>query len=150
MIRLQTTLTTMERRPMKLLTLKWWFSLAVLACVVLAGGWASAQNAQGLAAVGAIDPSNGYPRWYLDRNGVQLGQCLDTTNPADPCALAGTFPNPNQPIVFPTNFPDELFDWRATAVISVIGGGTGKAVLVMALHGPFGVATGTAADCKGA
>src|SRR5437867_4665348 len=64
--------------------LKWCISLAVVACVIFAAGGAFAQNAQGLAAVGAIDPANGYPRWYLDRNGLQLGQCLDAANPADP------------------------------------------------------------------
>ena len=61
-------------------TLKRWIYLAVMvsAAVVgswaLTGSWASAQDAQGLAAVGAIDPANGYPRWYMDRTGLQLGQ----------------------------------------------------------------------------
>src|SRR5437867_13226965 len=129
--------------------MKWWISLTVVACVMLTAALASAQQAQGLTAVGAPDPANGYPKWYIDRNGVQLAPCLVT--PADdPCALAGTFPNPAAPIVFPTNFPDELFYWRATAVISGIGGGTGKAVLVMALEGAFGGATGTAPDGNGA
>ena len=53
--------------------MKWWLSLAVIACITLTGGLASAQNAQGLAAVGAIDPANGFPRWYMDKNGLQLG-----------------------------------------------------------------------------
>src|SRR5437667_1599925 len=132
------------------LTLKWCLSLAVLACVVFAAGWASAQNAQGLAAVGAINPANGYPRWYLDKNGLQLGQCLDAANPADPCVLAGTFPNPAQPISFPNNFPDEFFYWRTTADIANIGGVGGRALLVMSTQGGFGGATGTAADGPGA
>src|SRR3989441_1940123 len=129
--------------------LKWWISLAVIACVMLTAGWASAQQASGLTAVGAPDPANGYPKWYMDGNGLQLGQCLVT--PADdPCALAGTFPNPAAPIVFPTNFPDEFFYMRATARIDGIGGGIGRADLGYALQGALGGATGTAADGAGA
>src|SRR2546422_1012879 len=129
--------------------LKWWLSLAVIACITLTGGLASAQNAQGLAAVGAIDPANGYPRWYMDRNGLQLGQCLDAANPADPCVLVGTFPNPNQPISFPDNFPDEFFSWRTTADINNIGGVGGRGLLVMSTQAGFGGGTGTAADGAG-
>ena len=128
--------------------LKWWISLTVVACVMLTASLASAQQASGLTAVGAPDPANGYPKWYMDGNGLQLGQCLVT--PADdPCALAGTFPNPAAPIVFPTNFPDEFFYMRATARIDGIGG-VGRADLGYALEGAFGGATGTAADGAGA
>src|SRR2546425_332865 len=130
--------------------LKWCISLAVVACVIFAAGGAFAQNTQGLAAVGAIDPANGYPRWYLDKNGLQLGQCLDAANPADPCVLAGTFPNPGQPISFPNNFPDEFFYWRTTTTINNIGNVGGRALLVMSTQGGFGGATGTAADGAGA
>ena len=84
--------------------LKWWLSLAVIACITLTGGLASAQNAQGLAAVGAIDPANGFPRWYMDKNGLQLGQCLDTSV-IDPCAVIPELPDPTQPVIFNTNFP---------------------------------------------
>src|SRR5437899_3824421 len=129
--------------------LKWWISLTVVACVMLTASLASAQQASGLTAVGAPDPANGYPKWYMDGNGLQLGECLVT--PADdPCALAGTFPNPAAPIVFPTNFPDEFFYMRATARIDGIGGGIGRADLGYALEGAFGGATGTAADGAGA
>src|SRR3989441_948775 len=117
---------------------------------MFAAGGAFAQNAQGLAAVGAIDPANGYPRWYLDKNGLQLGQCLDAANPADPCVLAGTFPNPGQPISFPDNFPDEFFYWRTTTTINNIGNVGGRALLVMSTQAGFGGATGTAADGAGA
>ena len=129
--------------------MKWWISLTIVACVMLTAALASAQQAQGLTAVGAPDPANGYPKWYIDRNGVQLAPCLVT--PADdPCALAGTFPNPAAPIVFPTNFPDEFFYMRATARIDGIGGGVGRADIGYALEGAFGGATGTAADGAGA
>ena len=115
---------------MKAVALKWWISLAVIACIGLASGVAFAQNGQGLAAVGAISPANPFPRWYMDRSGLQLGQCLDTTNPADPCVLgivAGSpapnvLPNPALPLSFPGNFPTEFFYWRATATITGVGG----------------------------
>src|SRR5438132_4151785 len=137
--------------------LKWWLSLAVIACITLTGGLASAQNAQGLPAVGAIDPANGYPRWYMDRTGLQLGQCLDTTSPADPCVMgvvAGSpappaIPNPGAPVSFPDNFPDEFFYWRTTADINNIGGVGGRGLLVMSTQAGFGGGTGTAADGAG-
>src|SRR3989442_3808206 len=134
---------------MKPNALKWWISLAVIACVVFTGGLSYAQQAQGLTAVGAPDPANGYPKWYMDGNGLQLAPCLVT--PADdPCALAGTFPNPAAPIVFPTNFPDEFFYLRATARIDGIGGGLSRADPRYALEGAFRGATGTPADRAGA
>src|SRR2546430_1756972 len=110
--------------------LKWWLSLAVIACITLTGGLASAQNAQGLAAVGAIDPANGYPRWYMDRTGLQLGQCLDPTNPADPCVMGvvegrqapPAIPNPGEPHFIPDNFPDKHFYWVTSAHIARPGG----------------------------
>src|SRR5213594_3641347 len=84
--------------------------LAVFVCLVFTGAWASAQQAAGLSAVGAVDPANGYPKWYMDGNGLQLGQCLVTTA-ADPCGLlaVAAIPNPGAAISFPGNFPDEFF-----------------------------------------
>jgi len=94
----------------------------------------------------------------MDRTGLQLGQCLDTTSPADPCVMgvvAGSpappaIPNPGAPLSFPDNFPDEFFYWRTTADIANIGGVGGRAVLVMSTQAGFGGATGTAADGAGA
>src|SRR5206468_12654809 len=125
--------------------------LAVMVCVILTGGWAYAQQAAGLSAVGGVDPANGYPKWYIDGNGLQLAPCLDTTV-ADPCGLlaGAAIPNPAAPISFPTNFPDEVFYLRLTAKITGIGGGSGVATLVNALEGAFGGPTGTAADGAGA
>ena len=130
--------------------------LAVIACIVFASGRASAQAAQGLAAVGAVDPANGYPKWYQDKNGLQLTACLDTTTPdpllggADLCGLVAGGAIPAGPVVFPTNFPDEFFYFLLNGRIDGIGGGTGRAILVNALEGAFGGPTGTAADGAGA
>jgi len=134
---------------MKAGALKWWISFAVIACIALMDSVAFAQNGQGLAAVGAPSPANPYPRWYMDRSGLQLGQCLDTTNPPDGCALVagGGIPNPAAPISFPNNFPDEFFYWRTTADITGIGGnGANRARIVLSTQGGFGGPTLTAAD----
>src|ERR1043166_2260859 len=53
-------------------------------------------------------------------------------------------------VVFPTNFPNEAFYNRATARISGIGGGAGRADLGIAVEGAFGGATGTVSDGKAA
>src|SRR6058998_3984313 len=126
--------------------LKWVISLVVALCVMVPTGLAFAQAA-GLSAVGAPDPANGFPKWYIDKNGLQLAPCLDN-NAADPCGLiaAGALPNPALPVVFPTNFPNEVFYNRATARIDGIGGGAFRADLGIALEGAFGGATGTVAD----
>src|SRR5256712_2974204 len=140
----------MEKTRMKPSALKWWISLAVIACVALSAGSAFAQAA-GLSAVGAPDPAHGFPKWYIDNNGLQLAPCLDN-NAADPCGLvaAGALPNPAAPVVFPTNFPNEVFYNRATARISGIGGGASRADLGIALEGAFGGATLTVADGRAA
>src|SRR5262245_33355084 len=135
--------------------------LAVIACIALTAGRASAQAAAGLAAVGAVDPANGYPKWYQDKNGLQLTACLDTTTPdpilggADLCGLiaAGALPNPAAPVSFtsvPPNFPDEFFYFRLLGRIKGIGaGGVGVATLVNGLEGAVGGPTGTVADGAG-
>ena len=134
---------------MKAVALKWWISLAVIAGFALTGGLAFAQNGQGLAAVGAISPANPFPRWYTDRGGLQLGACLDTTNPPDACALiaGGALPNPAAPVSFPGNFPGEVFYWRTTVDIAGVGGNAAnRARLVLSTQGGFGGPTLTPAD----
>jgi len=116
----------------------------------LAADSAIAQQARGLSAVWLPNVANGYPRWYQDWRGLRLEPCLDTT-PDDPCGvIAGGLPNPEEPVVFPTNFPDEFFYMRATARIDGIGGGGFRADLGMALQGGFGGPTRTAVDGTGA
>src|SRR6266581_9220195 len=136
----------MDMETTRMNALKWWISLAIVLCIALPAGLAFAQAA-GLAAVGAPDPAHGFPKWYLDKNGLQLAPCLDA-GAADPCGLiaAAALPNPALPVVFPTNFPNEVFYNRATARIDGIGGGAFRADLGIALEGAFGGATGTVTD----
>jgi len=102
---------------------------------------------QGLAAVGPIDPANGFPQFYQDKAGLSLAPCLDTTTPGDPCVLAGTIPNPTQPITFPGNFPEEFFYAAADATIQPFAGvATARAILTLRMEGAFGNAAGTVAN----
>ncbi len=102
-----------------------------------------------LQAAGPVDPSNGFPQFYRDANGVALQQCLaDATGFADPfCTLVAaakgvTIFNASAPIHFPDNFPQEVFYWTATS--RTINGDlivgqhlTGRATLTLALEGAF-------------
>ena len=126
--------------------------VAVVAAVALAGtGIAAAVAAapppahgggtKGLKRVGPIDESNGFPLWYEDTNGVKLELCLD---PADTNCIMGDVPNPDLPVKFPDNFPDEAF-WSA-AEASLDAGGGEKALLVTAVEAAFGSADGLPAE----
>src|ERR1044072_5475336 len=104
-------------------------------------------QAQGLATVGPTDPGNGYPQYYQDKGGLALEPCLANTAVGDPCAIAADVPIPGQPIVFPTNFPDEFFNWTANERIRPLAGSNNfRADLTLALEGAFGGATGGGAD----
>jgi hypothetical protein len=118
-------------------------AIVLAAASSLGAGEAFAQ-AQGLAAVGPVDPGNGYPQFYQDKAGQALEQCLDIVTPGDPCGLLllGSV-NPKLPIVFPTNFPNEWFYWMASSRVLDVGGGKGRANVIMALEGAFGNAAGT-------
>src|SRR2546425_11689987 len=102
---------------MKRLKLTWWITLAVMACVVLTGGVASAQNGQGLSAGGAISTANTFPRWYMDKNGLQLSQGLNITAPTEPGVLGigpgspapNGLPKPPRPPAFTAHLPNEFF-----------------------------------------
>ena len=71
-----------------------------------------AQAPVGLREVGPTDPSQGFPQYYGDANGLRLRLCQDP----NVCFFA--LPNPAAPLRFPTsptdplaNYPDEQFYW---------------------------------------
>ena len=83
------------------------------------------------AALNAVDPgpylaANGFfPAWYQDTNGVALDLCLSpaVSINGSMCVLLpnpGIF-DPAEPILFPSNFPDESFWFTADA--SIVAGG---------------------------
>ncbi|WP_432571081.1 hypothetical protein [Kineococcus sp. SYSU DK005] len=83
----------------------------------------TATNPDKLVARGAVDTTTGFPAWYQDSKGTRLELCLDATNPF--CGfLPGDVPDPEAPVVFPENFPEEAFYFLAGSSLNLPGGGT--------------------------
>lgn len=77
----------------------------------------------------------GFPRWYVekDNRALKVDLCVDTKNPL---CLAAPLPNPDAPVSFPDNFPDEAFQQTTEAETTTIPGGA-KALLVLATEAAF-------------
>src|SRR3954454_13467940 len=75
------------------------------------------QRQGSLASFGPL-MDNGFPTSYKDSHAVRLG---GRTTPADPLrAAAASDPyDPDQPVSFPDNFPDEFFYQLASAKVPV-------------------------------
>ncbi|APR76729.1 Chitinase [Minicystis rosea] len=87
-----------------------------------------------LIAVGPINPLGGFPSWYKDEQQTRLELCLGGNDPL--CGFAaGDIPNPNAPISFPNNFPEEAFYMQATTRMNTTG--TRRATTVLALEAAF-------------
>lgn len=86
-------------------------------------------------ATGYPPETGGFPRWYLEKNnrGLKLDICVDPNNPL---CLAAPLPNPDAPISFPDNFPEEAFWWTTEALTTTTPGGA-KALLVLATEAAF-------------
>ncbi|MBS1136236.1 MAG: hypothetical protein H6R11_190 [Proteobacteria bacterium] len=120
------------------------FKPAVLAVLLATVGFSAHAD---LARVGPTNnpapPGNGFPLWYQDLGGTVLDFCLpDATDPLNAagvnqqsaCLLAGIGINP--PYTFPTNFPGEVFFFRAVSP-PIATSGTKRATVVLALEGSF-------------
>ena len=105
---------------------------AIAVTVILSFAPANKSYAE-LRAVGPIDVTNGYPVWFQDSNSVALEACLDLLDPL--CLQPIPAPNPQQPVSFPNNFPEEVFWWTGDATITLPSGGT--ASLILAMEGAF-------------
>ncbi len=84
-----------------------------------------------LERFGPIDPGNGFPMWYEDKNGLKLGACTD---------LALCFfeiPNPALPLSFPSNYPDEIFFFAAESLMIGSPDSGVRAIVGMATEGAF-------------
>jgi hypothetical protein len=76
-----------------------------------------------LVQVGPVAAENGFPTWYRDNNGAGVTSRLEMCLPvppatADPICAPPDLPNPNAPMVYPTNYPNEIFYQLATAAPS--------------------------------
>lgn len=111
--------------------------LLVLGTLLLFAATAQADLARVGPANTPSPPGHGFPFWYQDLNGLVLDVCLPDAS--DPGALQQTaclLGPPDPPYVFPTNFPDELFYFRAVSAPLDTTGGR-RAVLVLALEAAF-------------
>jgi hypothetical protein len=105
------------------------------------------ENPERLLAAGPIDPANGYPMWFEDRNGVKL-ELVTNNDPRAPI-IGEPFEEPT-PGFIPDFFPDEHFYYMAEAELDVGGnpdGEVGRARVILALEAAFG---GAGAPKKGA
>jgi len=103
-------------------------------CLAIAAATTAAAQTVGtcttpLFGVGPINPVHGFPDYYQDSTGLALQPCLSVA-----CDPAFALPNPNAPLSFPDNFPDEIFYSRAISTMTV---GPMKVTYVAALEGAF-------------
>lgn len=119
-------------------------ALAALA-VALSGAVGLAFAAPGVAsAAGAVsstvDPSTGFPSWYQDSAGNRVAPCLDPNDANCVLPAAADF-DPNLPVSFPTNFPDEFFyasaDSANVPTPGCAGTAPGRALVTLDLEGAF-------------
>ena len=113
--------TDKDRRPRRLLVLTAGAVAIAAPTGILTPGTG---GPQGIVTVGPVNPSNGFPDWYRDTNGVDLMPCVD---PQDKfCGGAVAAPDNTAPITFPDNFPDEFFYMSADAdALTSAGGNNG-------------------------
>jgi hypothetical protein len=99
------------------------------------------ENPERLRSAGPIDPDNGFPLWFEDKNGVrlELGINRESLNPDPLIPAIGELQDPAKDLKFPDNFPDESFYFLAEAELEVDGNGrAGRARVVLALEAAFG------------
>ncbi len=115
------------------------------------------------AALYAVDPgayipeNGGFAAWYQDTHGRTLDLCLSKAvssrvagAPGAPSYMCSLLPNPGvfddaQPIVFPTNFPDEAFWFTGDAFIQDAASGIDLSY-ISALEAAFGSGVPTEGD----
>jgi hypothetical protein len=86
-----------------------------------------------LVQVGPI-ADHGFPSWYRDSAGTRLEPCITVDDPL--CGvLAADLPNPDAPVAFPDNFPDEFFYQLAGSTLTLTNGV--KATISLNLEGAF-------------
>jgi hypothetical protein len=111
-------------------------ALFAVVSVLLGGGLAMAAvippgtNGPGLAAVGPVSATDGFPVWYKDNNGLRLEPCIAQADPF--CPARGPLPDETSPVAFPTNYPDEgFYDLADSGSIATGNGGKGRAVIAL-------------------
>jgi hypothetical protein len=89
---------------------------------------------------------NGFPTSYKDSHAVRLEACVTGDDPLCAAAAGPTY-DPDLPLSFPTNFPDEFFYQLASTVVSPNPGNAAEKLLVETnLEGAFAVGPPIAGD----
>jgi hypothetical protein len=111
-------------------------ALFAVVSVILGGGLAMAAvippgaNGPGLAAVGPVSATDGFPVWYKDNNGLRLEPCIAQADPF--CPARGDLPDQTAPVSFPDNYPDEgFYDLADTGNLPSGFGGRARAVIAL-------------------
>jgi hypothetical protein len=111
-------------------------ALFAVVSVIVGGGLAMAAvippgtNGPGLAAVGPVSATDGFPVWYKDNNGVRLEPCIAQADPF--CPARGDLPDETAPVSFPNNYPDEgFYDLADTGNLPSGFGGRARAVIAL-------------------
>ena len=101
-------------------------------CVVALLVFSFCQGASAeLAAVGPVNSTNGFPSWYTDENGVALQLCLDPVNCSFDAPIIGNLFSQQ------IGFGEKAFYWSVSAQLAVGPGGSGTAILDIALEASF-------------
>jgi len=95
-----------------------------------------------LAAVGPVDPVNGFPTWYQDIPGTKLELCLDGDGATGPCIFDPV--DPANQFSVQTGFGAEAFYWYADA--TMLGAGAVDALMVTALEAAYAAGDPAAGD----
>ncbi len=83
---------------------------------------------------GILHPTNRFPTWFSDANGITLQLCLDGDGSTGLCIFDPVIPA--NPTSVATGFGAEAFWWLADATINMNGGR--KAILVLGLEAAYG------------
>jgi hypothetical protein len=92
-----------------------------------------------LIQVGPVSSENGFPVWYRDKDASGATSRLEVCLPvapllSDPFCAPPALPDPAAPMVYPTNYPDEMFYQMASAEITTA---TSDVLVEMNLEGAY-------------
>jgi hypothetical protein len=88
-------------------------------------------NGPGLAEVGPVSATDGFPVWYKDKTGLRLENCIVGAAVDAFCPAVADLPDPSAPLSFPGNYPDEAFYAISAATMDTR---TGKALAAIQLE----------------
>ena len=97
----------------------------------------AAASAQGLAAVGPLNPNHGFPEWYEDSNGLRMAGCSEDVGL---CLLEAPLELLDPTLPFPANYGGDFAHhlyYNVCGAEMQSGGNGGLAMIVISLQGGF-------------